>query len=482
MFPFSRSMRTKSAFGPSLPRLTSKVFIDLGIWMGLFGAIIGILFPLSMIWVGIPSRFVDNPLFYVFTIGAGLLVGFVNFGLSRLVVGSMIHHLSTKMSEVTHAISLATYTGDWTQCNPKDCQIEIISKDELGAAAKAYNDLLFSLERSKTVQGSMTAIISSLTQHITIETLTKAALDDLVNYLGVSGGVFLIVKEGELETVASLRVSAISKEMLDSIKQSIESGKILTYQIPQGIELSASLLNFRPSSIRVVPILFKKVPLGAIVVAYCKEPETEAISLLHMLQDPLAIALNNALSYESFQRLAAIDPLTGIYNRRFGFRRLNEEFSRSIRSSTPMGLVSFDIDHFKDINDTYGHLEGDRVLSQIVAIAKMRLREGDVFIRTGGEEFLLLLPGAGQSDARAIAEQIRQGVASASIAMAQSSIKVTISLGAISFPETNCTDHIELLALVDEAMYRSKKTGRNKVSLGRQSKEPVMAKMTWLDS
>ena len=112
----------------------------------------------------------------------------------------------------------------------------------------------------------------------------------------------------------------------------------------------------------------------------------------------LGLAVNNALAHDRLERLAAVDPLTDAYNRRFGLGRLREEYSRAVRAEAPLGILMLDLDHFKAVNDTYGHLVGDRVLRAVAGACRRVIREGDVLVRYGGEEFLVLLPGAGPDD------------------------------------------------------------------------------------
>ncbi|MEO8266115.1 MAG: GGDEF domain-containing protein [Ilumatobacteraceae bacterium] len=159
-----------------------------------------------------------------------------------------------------------------------------------------------------------------------------------------------------------------------------------------------------------------------------------------------------------------MDPLTGLYNRRFGLERLSQEFSRSVRTKEPLGAVMFDIDHFKAVNDTYGHQSGDQVLRAIANSAKGVLREGDTLMRYGGEEFLAVLPGAGETDVRALGERIRRVVESTVISFDQIAISVTISLGAVSFPTVNVTDLDDLIRQADAAMYDAKKSGHNRLT------------------
>lgn len=107
-----------------------------------------------------------------------------------------------------------------------------------------------------------------------------------------------------------------------------------------------------------------------IILASAAGFKDEVRSRLDLFCQGMALALNNALTYDRLQTLAALDPLTGIYNRRFGMTRLHEEFTRAVRTTGPLGVMMFDIDHFKKVNDTYGHLAGDRVLIQVAKIAR----------------------------------------------------------------------------------------------------------------
>ena len=124
----------------------------------------------------------------------------------------------------------------------------------------------------------------------------------------------------------------------------------------------------------------------------------------------------------------------------------------------------FDIDHFKAVNDTYGHQTGDQVLKAVAKSVKDVLREGDTLMRYGGEEFLAVLPGAGETDVRALGERVRRVVESTVVAYDAKEIKVTISLGAVSFPSVNVTDLEDLIRQADASMYDAKKSGRNRLT------------------
>ncbi len=123
----------------------------------------------------------------------------------------------------------------------------------------------------------------------------------------------------------------------------------------------------------------------------------------------------------------------------------------------------FDIDHFKKVNDTYGHLAGDRVLVAVAAAARRALREGDVLVRYGGEEFVAVLPGASLDDAAQIAERIRHACADLEIQDAGAAIRVTLSAGVTSWPMIPAKEELEVVRRADEALYAAKNAGRNRV-------------------
>jgi diguanylate cyclase (GGDEF)-like protein len=153
------------------------------------------------------------------------------------------------------------------------------------------------------------------------------------------------------------------------------------------------------------------------------------------------------------------DPLTGAFNRRHLHRILITAIERRRRSGERASLVLFDIDRFKDVNDTLGHGEGDRILKALVALIEQRFRRLDALFRVGGEEFILLLTGARLVDATAIAEELRRLVQDARLVAGW---EVSISLGVAELAPEQSID--EWIAEADAALYRAKRSGRNRVS------------------
>lgn len=185
---------------------------------------------------------------------------------------------------------------------------------------------------------------------------------------------------------------------------------------------------------------------------------------LELLASHAVIALENSHLFSEVQELAITDSLTKINNRRRFFDLAEQEFERSRRYDRPLSLIMLDIDHFKRVNDTYGHAAGDTVLEQLAQLCQKSLREVDVFARYGGEEFVILLPETTSQEAQLTAERIRQLVARTPIKVGEDSLTITISFGIVELDKT-CKNVEELLDRSDQAMYASKRNGRNRVSI-----------------
>ena len=176
------------------------------------------------------------------------------------------------------------------------------------------------------------------------------------------------------------------------------------------------------------------------------------------LQDELKVA------NQRYLELSITDYLTQIHNRRHFMDLFEQEFSRALRYNYALSLMIFDLDNFKRINDTKGHLVGDQVLKQVTEIVKPEIRSHDVFARYGGEEFVVLLPQTPKTGARLAAEKIRQKVAQHEFG-SFSANDVTISIGLASYPTASINDGQALLNAADDALYKAKANGKNRVEV-----------------
>jgi len=186
--------------------------------------------------------------------------------------------------------------------------------------------------------------------------------------------------------------------------------------------------------------------------------------LLSMVADLGAMSLMNRRLMDDQRKKANSDGLTGLITKRYLQELLGEEIHKSEVTNLPVSLFIFDLDHFKRLNDTHGHLTGDRVLKETAELIQKNIYPGDISARWGGEEFLLILPGTPKDGAWLAAEKVREALARHVFHDDDGDpiLKVTLSGGVAAFPDDGRTQS-ELVRAADEALYRAKRSGRNKV-------------------
>ena len=167
---------------------------------------------------------------------------------------------------------------------------------------------------------------------------------------------------------------------------------------------------------------------------------------------------------EHLHTLSVTDGLTRAHNHRFFQERLREEFRRAQRYDDPLSLMLLDVDHFKDVNDRYGHVVGDEVLRDVAEAIRVSIRDTDLLARYGGEEFAVLLPNTHLAGALTVAERVWRGVGAVAAGPSRE-LRITASIGLSGFPSRTVVSPDHLLRTADEALYRAKKEGRNKICL-----------------
>jgi len=445
-----------------MPRFTHKVFIDLAVWMVGMGVLMGAVFPFFVLALQIEKGLSLS--FWGATLAAGIAMGAVNFWIAQRVVKPRLQILAHHMQIVECTLKDANYSGDWTECSVDKCRVIVDSDDDLGKSAQAFNELVEALFRAHDVDTAVRDFSKTLSSQLDLDALCKQALDLLIQHTGALAGVVLIEENSELAVLARHGLKHPQKiSESDHVRRAMRTGECQRVVFPDDVQIEAVLTDFVPREILVVPVDFKEVPLGVVILASTQTFSNEKAHLLQLFREGFGLALNNALVHDRLQRMAAIDVLTGAYNRRFGFMRLREEFNRSLRNSTPLGILLMDLDHFKSVNDSYGHLVGDRVLSKVVETCGRALREGDFVVRYGGEEFVIALPGASREDSVDIAESIRRLISETVVKDGSQHIHFSASFGATSFPEDNVDGLEELIKNADDALFQAKEQGRNQV-------------------
>lgn len=226
-------------------------------------------------------------------------------------------------------------------------------------------------------------------------------------------------------------------------------------------------------SIAVLPVIFRDEVIGTLLLRTSKTGRTfteREIRLCTAIANASANALYNAFLYDRvvrektlLQRLAITDYLTGIYNIRYFYKRLEEEFSRAERYITPLSCMMFDIDHFKKINDTYGHRIGDIVLREFAQLVKSHTRKADIFARYGGEEFIMLLPQTILKGAMDKAELIRKAVKEYQFMGLDEKDSITASIGIACSPDERIKTYDDLITFADNALFAAKNKGRDQI-------------------
>jgi diguanylate cyclase (GGDEF)-like protein len=214
----------------------------------------------------------------------------------------------------------------------------------------------------------------------------------------------------------------------------------------------------------VIPILGPFGLYGIIVVGrkiLDGEYTQEELLFLQQLMSFVSQAIKNHLHYEHSLR----DGKTGLYNHGFFITRLAEEVARAKRAGYASSVIVMDVDKFKDFNDSFGHLAGDRVLESIAFMIKQEVRTEDIPSRFGGEEFTVLLPSTGRDTAWAVAERLRKSIARMEVPWVPPLPQVTISLGLYTFDQNSSIDAEEILQRADAALYHSKERGRNRSTI-----------------
>jgi diguanylate cyclase (GGDEF)-like protein len=293
--------------------------------------------------------------------------------------------------------------------------------------------------------------------------LLQAVLETAVRATGAHGGRLLEYSSDrgeafERERIGSARGSRTDLPMVVEAGTGIE-GEALARIAPRR--------TGQPRAMLTVPITREGELLGLVTVVDPDAGEFSAddAETLAGLAVQAGVAIENARLHRTVQAQAITDELTGLANRRQFFEQLGREFERAQRFGQSLALIMLDIDDFKQINDSLGHLAGDAVLTGIAATISELIREIDVAARYGGEEFAVLLPQTGAEGATMLAERLRQAIEMRPIRFAGERVPgVTASFGVASGPE-QLGSELDLVAAADSALYRAKREGKNVVEV-----------------
>lgn len=316
-----------------------------------------------------------------------------------------------------------------------------------------------------------------LSSTLDLDELIKLSIDMFLETVWVSKGILMLFSDErpELEVRA---FKGMTEEEVEGLKtNSAEIWAMMTIEK----ERKPIFAQAPPgkTSYQIYSVANRELPF-AVYIPMLKEGELYGIVKVgHKINDEpfnendleffATIASQAVISFENARlySLAITDSITRLYVHRYFQMRLKEEVDRSRRYNSTISLLMCDIDHFKSVNDNYGHQQGDLVLREVSKIMRKNVRNTDIAARYGGEEFAIILPETTQADAKVVAERIRHDIAHCdfpSLITGQAPLKCTISIGVAGFP-LNSDDKEQLIQKADIALYKAKRSGRNKVVL-----------------
>jgi diguanylate cyclase (GGDEF)-like protein len=351
-------------------------------------------------------------------------------------------------------------------------------------------------------------VTTSLSQSSDIKELFEKIMDSLLLHLRhMDEGAILLADDNTsrlTEVISRIREGRennkgrVCKSIVNRVMKEARALMITNPGRKKENGFSRSVEAERRISVICVPLVTQKEIRGVIYVRSASAPQgfrKDDLLFIHHLGHPAALAIENTLLHEKNRRseealgkarddletkvkertlelmeanrklneLSVTDGLTGLYNHRYFMRALEAEYRRAIRYKRSLALLLLDIDHFKNVNDTYGHPCGDRVLKELAALLKGCLRSADVAARYGGDEIAVILPETTESKASEVAEKLRRQLEKSSFEWEGNSFSLTCSIGVAAVPEANIDYWNELLYSADKSLYRAKGKGRNHV-------------------
>ena len=363
------------------------------------------------------------------------------------------------------------------------------SKTETERLLRSYQELAnemnktqAELKRKREIATRVPMIVRSLTGRLAITAIPPIAVRFMKEFFHASQVGFFAPTRGETQLTliegvgfppnwkGKIRISpdegvlgmALSNRVVTTKEDHVSSKT----QWPTGLN-SLERNGIMPDL--VAPVTMDSEIVGALVVVSSEIRLREEIAFASMMADLLGNAFQHATTIESAEQSASIDPLTKVYSRGYFTQRFEAELRRARNYSQPLTLLLFDIDHFKKVNDTYGHPAGDLILVKLGQVLADGIRGSDFAARYGGEEFTVVMTQADKEKAYTFAEILRGTVESTQFQIPgqEHPLKVTISGGVANFPQDGGST-TDLIRVADEALYQAKQSGRNRIVKAQQ--------------
>jgi diguanylate cyclase (GGDEF)-like protein len=329
-----------------------------------------------------------------------------------------------------------------------ETHVDVRRHDELGELADAFNTMTRGLREREGLKLTL-----ALSETLELEGVLDRLVDSLARAVRFEEASVLIKTRDGMNMMVT-RGSRGKEEAQRVVPGAAHVVKALNTHQPA--------LN-EGGRMMALPLIQRGAAIGVVCLETQRPYSDAEVRLALSLTQPAALAVENARLFDEVQRLATLDGLTSTFNRRHFMQLAQIQYDNARRLKHPLTAMMLDVDHFKRVNDRYGHHVGDQVLRTLAERCKSALRSGDVLGRYGGEEFAILLPGTSQQNAATVlAERIRRKVAEDPIDTDAGAVKVTVSVGVAEMDEEMSRPE-DLFKRADAALYEAKQAGRNRV-------------------
>ncbi len=340
-------------------------------------------------------------------------------------------------------------------------------------------ELQYKLRYDMYEKGAMYTFVRTLSHYIDASDIARASLSEIIRIANASAGIFATKNEhNNFDVVFTQNIDKdiVGKDLFIDTEPTHDG--ILENQLSVTSQVTTAQIKFlypalynlyvpdKTLKYTVIISLRGKTEQVGLIVLFMENTINERISIiLDTLINQVSISLYNSILFDKLGKLAITDGLTNLHNHRHFQEYLEAEIKEASRYNKPLTLLMIDIDHFKILNDTYGHPQGDRVLKKLSEIIMQTIRDVDFAARYGGEEFCIVLPNTDAKGANKTAERLRKNIETLTIKTdTGKNIKFTISIGISSLPE-DARGKDELILHADKSLYLSKENGRNKTTI-----------------
>ncbi len=349
-------------------------------------------------------------------------------------------------------------------------RVDLKTYDEFEQLGQGFNRMLDNLDTRNQRISRFNELFKLLITSLEPDVLLTKALKSMALFTDSSLGV-VYVHDEKKNLLMPMTSFGLSEESLRPTKVgegmvgacAVERKSLVMLDIPgENLLLDTGFGQIKPRSLAWFAMCYKEKLLGVFAIGSLRDYSDDEIRHLEYLVAQIAVALDNALIHQEIEKLSITDPLTALYNRRHFIKLVTTKLQEAQRHHFPVALVILDVDHFKRINDAYGHQQGDVVLAELAELLRRETRGTDIWARYGGEEFVVCLPHNTVVQAEQTAEKLRQAVAEHSFSGLDQGT-ITVSIG-ISSSEENATHQLDdLFRLADTRLYEAKNSGRDKV-------------------